>query len=607
MAVLEKELFQPELLNALSKSLQPATSATPASLLITGGTIRPLINGSTETVEALGIHGGKVVAAGTLAAVQAALSSQGITYTTRQLSAGQTLLPGLIEPHVHIVPTAMTGGWLSLNRISGQNLMATYDTAWMTQTLQAYVAQAGPPNGNWVLAKSVDPSLMPFEGSNLVTFTNTMLDAMVSDRPLFILSASMHTAYVNTAALQLTYAQLSPQEKATYPKFEDYENATQGQLQEEVGMAPALKALPQQQKTDMLLGMGKHLSAFFQEASSRGVTFLYDAGMTPKYKGLLQLYLAVAPKKTRIGAARICFTQADVEAMGAYQTVTAYDDIYYGHAKLVSDGSNQGLTGYQSTPYDCQAINPRGIFNLVDPNDPQPSQVPDVYTQMVQSAVVSQGWPLMIHANGDLAVKFALQVYSAAIPKQKDPGLRHRIEHCSLLIPEQLATLRQYGISPSFLIGHVGYWGYAFSQIIFKDKAQHNLDLSRSALAAGLRISLHSDCEVSPMGPLRMMEQSITRRMEAAPVGPNGVPPALNADECLSAEQALLAVTRDAAWQCYADAWVGALDTGMFADFVILAQDPLTLSDPYLKMRDIPVVETWKDGAPTYTGGTTGA
>ena len=161
--------------------------------------------------------------------------------------------------------------------------------------------------------------------------------------------------------------------------------------------------------------------------------------------------------------------------------------------------------------------------------------------------------------------------------------------------------MQQMGVSPSFLIGHVGYWGYAFSQVIFGQKAQM-LDLCNSALAAGLRITLHSDNEVSPLGPLRMMEQSVTRIMEEYTTS-NEV---LNAVECLTPEQALVAVTYDAAWQCYADRWVGSLNAGYYADFVILEEDPLSLttqSSQYMQMRNIPVLETWLGGVPVYVGG----
>jgi predicted amidohydrolase YtcJ len=174
--------------------------------------------------------------------------------------------------------------------------------------------------------------------------------------------------------------------------------------------------------------------------------------------------------------------------------------------------------------------------------------------------------------------------------------LRHRIEHCSLTTQQNLDDMKAMQISPSFLIGHVGYWGYAFKEAIFGTKSSM-LDLCQSAIEKGMIITLHSDNSVSPLGPLRMMEQSITRRMERDPEWN-----VLNPTECLTHEQALIAVTYDAAWQCYAEQWTGSLTTGNFADFVLLAQDPLKMKNPFMHMRNIPVLETWVRGAKVYSG-----
>jgi predicted amidohydrolase YtcJ len=86
------------------------------------------------------------------------------------------------------------------------------------------------------------------------------------------------------------------------------------------------------------------------------------------------------------------------------------------------------------------------------------------------------------------------------------------------------------------------------------------------------------------------MEQAITRRMEADPLKQT-----LNPSECINAEEALKAVTVNAAWQCHADRWAGSLADGHFADLVILAEDPI-VRDEYHDLRDLQVDETWKGG-----------
>ena len=155
--------------------------------------------------------------------------------------------------------------------------------------------------------------------------------------------------------------------------------------------------------------------------------------------------------------------------------------------------------------------------------------------------------------------------------------------------------MAKLGISPSFLIGHVGYWGYTFQQNIFGETRTELLDRCKSALDAGMRISLHSDHFVSPLGPLRMAEQANYRKMEGAP---GEEKPVLNPDECLNRLQALRAVTLDAAWQCHMDHLVGSLEVGKLADLVVLKQDPLDVNVENL--RDIPVLETWRGGARVY-------
>ncbi|WP_260609540.1 amidohydrolase [Vibrio cholerae] len=215
--------------------------------------------------------------------------------------------------------------------------------------------------------------------------------------------------------------------------------------------------------------------------------------------------------------------------------------------------------------------------------------------QSTVNAVVEKGWPLLIHANGDQAVNYTIDVYAKALGKQNGLNKRHRIEHCSLLSDQDANRMINLGLSPSFLIGHVGYWGYAFKNVIFKEKSKY-LDRCKTMLELGARITLHSDLSVTPLGPLRMMEQAVTRVMEKS-----SDDEVLNPDETITREQALRAITYDAAWQCHVDQWIGSLESGKLADFVILAKDPITCKST--QIRDIPVLQTWVAGKLRYQHG----
>lgn len=601
LALLKEELFSEANFSGLSTKTDAAQEEQSVTMMVSGGTIRPMTNGAVDTVPAIGFADGAVVVSGTEKEVRDFMQQNHPGFTSKVLDPKHVLLPGLIEPHVHIVPTALMMGWLELGGFDGQDLRKHYGIPWVTETIRARVPKV--IKGNWLLGTGLDPALMPLienyqesadNNKELITITAGLLDSITDEVPVLILAASMHTLYLNTPALQLVFDKNKDDEKfrLKYPTFEKYCEKTNGQLQEAAGMDPAMKTLPKDQIAAMFVESFGHLKTLFATANERGVTFMYDAGMNKPLKKVLDAYLAVHRPVVRIGAAQICGSVEDANELPDYARPAEYADVYIGNIKVVSDGSNQGLTAYQSEPYLCNPADNYGIFNYGEEKKPQ--QAPAEYKKMVETVITAKGWPMMIHANGNLAVQFAIEVYKDYIPNQKGMGLRHRIEHCSLITQEELDTMKELGVSPSFLIGHVGYWGYAFKEAIFGKKTEM-LDLCHSALKKGMRITLHSDHQVSPLGPLRMMEQSITRIMEA-----DKDSNVLNAPECITAEQALTAITYDAAWQCNAEQWTGSLVTGNFADFVVLEQDPLTMKDPHMNMRNIGVLETWVAGKLVY-------
>lgn len=574
------------------------------ALLIKGGTIRPMIGGAVDAVQALGIASGKVVACGTAEEVAQALQAQGVEYSELILQGTQTLLPGLIEPHVHLIPSAFWSCFIDMGRFDGQNLKPDYTLETVQEQISAQVHKLGENLLSfWVLGNTVDPALMPLQeasGQNqLVTITKDTLDEVAPHTPVLLLSASMHTAYVNSAALKLTLATAEKElDSKEYAAFE--QSSAHGQLQEMPQVLLGLKSIPKMQLALMLPEVLLNLHRLFETAKERGVTMLYDAALNDISCKLLRAYIAVCGPMQKVGGAMYCTTADEVRQLGAYQAPTDYQPVYVSHIKLVSDGSNQGLTGYQLKPYCCNPKGNFGIFNF-PADDSHPTSLPREYVETLREAIL-QNWALMIHANGDQAISYTVQAYSQALQGSTiDPEQnRHRIEHCSLVSADQLKDMKAMGVSPSFLIGHVGYWGYAFKNAIFNEKA-NLLDLCRTALNTGLRLSLHSDYSVSPFGPLRMMEQAITRVMEGAPgAEQNPADFVLAPQERLNMDEALRAITLDAAWQCNADQWVGSLETGKYADFVILAQDPLQMQDVFMKLRDLPVCSTWVNGCKIY-------
>jgi predicted amidohydrolase YtcJ len=104
----------------------------------------------------------------------------------------------------------------------------------------------------------------------------------------------------------------------------------------------------------------------------------------------------------------------------------------------------------------------------------------------------------------------------------------------------------------------------------------------------GVRFAYHSDSPVSPYGPLKYITQGVTR------VWQSPFERVLGPDERISVDDAIRAVTIDAAYQMMSDHEVGSLETGKLADFVILEKNPRTTTPA--QISEIKVLETWVGG-----------
>ena len=113
---------------------------------------------------------------------------------------------------------------------------------------------------------------------------------------------------------------------------------------------------------------------------------------------IIHIYLSgEASPRARIGYTIICETLEDAKGLSPYEPLTEFKCVHQLSVKLVSDGSNQGLTGYQNKAYLCEPPNNNEYFNF--PYKSTPDEVTPLFKQIVKT-IEDKGWPLIIHANG---------------------------------------------------------------------------------------------------------------------------------------------------------------------------------------------------------------
>jgi predicted amidohydrolase YtcJ len=244
--------------------------------------------------------------------------------------------------------------------------------------------------------------------------------------------------------------------------------------------------------------------------------------------------------------------------------------------KFLSDGSTQGLTAALNEPY----IYPMGTTQRGD-LDYKDEEIFDL-----MRSYFDQGWQISIHANGSRAIEQTLDNYEKLLAGNVHPETRRlRIEHFTINTSEQVKKAKQLGVVPGFTIGHVDYWGEAFHDHIVGAERANRIDPSASFKKAGARFAYHSDSPVSPYGPLRYISEGAARVWQLPPqkiLGPK---------ERVSVDDAIRAVTINAAYQLMADDKIGSLEVGKLADFVILDKNPRKTAAE--QIANIQVKETW--------------
>ncbi|MBX8825124.1 amidohydrolase [Ochrobactrum sp. SFR4] len=538
--------------------LAAAPADGSADVIFKGGTILTM-NKENARAEAVAIRGNAILAVGKADDMQA-LSGK----NTRIVDlAGRTLMPGLIDPHMHSTFVVLDD-WIDVSPMA----TPTFKDVWIQ--LKDGVSKA--KSGDWIRAKNFDPSIT----KDARPPTMAELDALAPDNPFFMMESNGHIAYANSVAMKIVGINQDTPNPSGARYVRDLNGKLSGRLEESAAQEPFVEKMPQPTAAEVQ----KRIRRLFDHAASVGCTSLHDCGIGllsgVNDVALLDAVMADNPP-VRYRGMLISTLMDEWDKLGI-KPGHGNDLFRIDGIKAWADGSNQAETGYQRENY--LGSNSRGALNY------SLEQITEVIKRAHDG-----GWQVGVHSNGDAAIDTVIEAYQTVLQGSAPNDLRHRIEHCSVLHPEQMEKMVRLGLSPSFLIGHVRWWGKAFRDRILGPERAKYYDPCASALAAGLRISLHSDWSVTPIEPLRYVQDAVARVMNEG----GGV---FFSDECISAEAALRAVTIDAAWHCHMDDKVGSLEAGKYADFAILEQDPTSGVKDIGKIK---VSETWMAGEQRYT------
>jgi predicted amidohydrolase YtcJ len=529
-----------------------------ADLVITGTILT--VDDTRPTAEALAVADGRIVAVGTRDDIAAHVGPG-----TQTIDVGDgCVMPGFIEAHGHPVmeSVALSDRVVDIRPVT---ISRADDVVAAVKAEVAARGQSGAYLHGW------DALLQ----SGLPQPTLAWLDGIAPDGPLVIIHNSGHKAFFNSHAAALSgLTRDTPNPKgAKYGR--DADGDLDGTAEEIAAVFPLLGGAIAPSDFPAML------RAECARLNRAGLTTCSEMAYDPNFGPLVQ---ALHDDLT----VRLRTYEVSNPAMSTAATPGQGDDIVRQVGiKIWVDGSPWIGNIALSFPYlDTEATRTIGV----QPGSCGCANYTADQLREIVGAYYPLGWQMACHVQGDAGVDTILDVYEEALQRNPRDDHRLRLEHVGAIRPEQLQRAHDLGVTCSIFVDQLHYWGDVIVDGLFGEERGSRWMPAGSAVATGMRISLHNDPPVTPEEPLRNISVAATR---TAPSGRVLAP-----EERLTVEQAIRAQTIDAAWQLFADDVTGSLEVGKYADLVVLSADPRTV--PAEEIADLDVLATFLAGRQVY-------
>ena len=387
------------------------------------------------------------------------------------------------------------------------------------------------------------------------------LDSVSASRIIIIIHASGHLLNVNSLVLERAGIDASTEVQGVFkdedgnPTGELISMATRYMIQKVAG-APFFNSMD-----------ARGLRRFATAACNVGVTTATD--LAARFDEVtLQAYREVTAKddyRLRIAPAmriqEVPIPEGIAQVRELKQSNT--DKLHFGLCKIISDGSIQGFTArlkwpgyYNGSPEGAWYLPPETLEKIID-------------------AYHAEGLHLHIHTNGDEATEVTIGALEAALTRNPRTDHRHTLQHCQMAEEAHFRRMAKLGICVNLFSNHLFYWGDQHFELTMGPDRAARMDATATAKRHGIHFGIHSDAPVTPLGPLFTAWCAVNRKTASGRT--------LGEHEKISVADALHAVTIGAAYTLKLDHLVGSIESGKFADFAVLEDNPYEVAPKNLK------------------------
>lgn len=523
-----------------------------ADLIVINARVLTLDDGN-PSAEAVAVKDGAILAVGNRADIE----PLGGPDTTIIDARGGSVIPGLVEAHMHLFSGAAELAHLQLFGVSG--------FAALQEAIRAYAPTR--PDTTMLVGQGVDYTVL---GSERVTRHH--LDAILPDRAFCMAAPDHHTMWANTKALEMAGILHGRTLGAGNEIVMGADGLAEGELRENEAFGPVLN-LAGESRVRLGLATGGEPDPMPTPAERatdraimrRGLAWCARHGITSIQNmdgNLYQLEL-LAEIEAEEGLScrvQVPFHYKNFMTLDMLEKASMMAERYTGEwlssgmVKVFYDGVLDSWTAAMIEPY---ADRPDWVG--------EPLFSPQQFKELAVE-IDRRGLQIAVHSIGDGAVRAVLDGYEAAQKANGKRDSRHRVEHIEVIAASDVPRFAELGVIASMQPPHPpGAMGFPLEPTVSRIGASR-WPLSyawRTLKDPGAHVVFASDWPVSPIDPILGIQAAVLRKPWA-----KGDP-----DQSFSLHEALAGYTVEGAYACFMERRKGRLKPGFLADLVVLSAD----------------------------------
>ncbi|HBY63851.1 MAG TPA: amidohydrolase [Solibacterales bacterium] len=547
-----------------------------ADLILHSGKV-VTVDARFTVTEAVAVRGGRITRVGSSAEVLRLEKGPRTRLVDLQ---GKTLLPGLIDAHVHVLDAALS---------EYRQPLPPFDSI---AAIQRWVRERAKttPKGEWIVV----PRTLPPRLAEMRMPTRQDLD-VAPGHPVAFDGSYVWSA--NSAGLALSGIRRETPNPPGGEIVKDAQGEPNGILRNASHLLKGAQRAEAFTEDERLAAIEKMLRLY----AAAGLTAVGDRAVLPP-----EISLYERLKKEKRLPVRVILTWRPDAAQPVERVVTEIRErpwttnqgderLKFGSFKVTLDGGQSVGTAYQRTPYGPFG---RQLYGQTDPKARGTLFVEPEKLYRIFAAARDKGWQLTAHVQGGGAIDLLLDTFERLDREHSIAGMRHHVMHGSYMSEEAVKRMKRLGVAADAQPGWLYYDVPALSRVFGLENMRWFFPV-RSWLQEGVVVAGGSDHmighdknrAVNPFNPFLNMWMTMTRRTREGTV--------VYAEERIRREDALRMYTSGAAWLQFSENHRGSIEVGKLADLVVIDRDFLTC--PEEEIKSIEPLLTLVEGEAVYT------